>query len=250
MRLRLLVSTAALIGLTACHRRPAHGELTIAAATSLREVMPELIRVYQTKHRGAHVSATYGASGDLKRQVDLGAPIDAVLFASGEPVDALVLEGKVDKESRRVIATNVMVLAGPRGAPPLTFATLGKLPPKEKLAVGDPRTVPAGQYAKEYLTSLGEWSSLENRLVTGTNVAAVLVYARHGEAAAAIAYKTELRGVGDLVILDEARGPTAPRPEVVAGKVTGGAADANEFLQFVVSPEGEAVLASFGFGAP
>jgi molybdate transport system substrate-binding protein len=244
------MALAWLAAVSACKKESLRNELTVAAATSLREVMPELARAYEASHPGLHVSATYAASGELRRQVEAGAPVDVVLFAGPGPVDDLVTEGHAERASRRVVASNEMVLVGPKGGPPLTFATLTTLPSDEKLAVGDPHTVPAGEYAREYLTTLGEWEALQNRVVLGANVAAVLVYARRGEVSAAIVYRTELRGAPDLVVLDQARGAGAPHPEVVGAVVQGGRPGAADFLGFVASPAGQAVLASFGFGSP
>jgi len=78
----------------------------------------------------------------------------------------------------------------------------------------------------------------------------VLVYVRRGEAVAAIVYRTELRGAADLALLDTARGPDAPHPQVVGGVVRGGGDAAASFLELVSSSDGERVLASFGFGPP
>jgi molybdate transport system substrate-binding protein len=88
--------------------------------------------------------------------------------------------------------------------------------------------------------------------VLGGDVSQVLAYARRGEVAAAIVYKTEVRGVADVVVLDEAKGPLAPRPEVVGAVVRGarGAEQAAAFLGFMVSPEGQRILSEFGFGPP
>ncbi len=241
--LALLVSTV----VTCKHPPP---ELTIAAATSLREVVPALIEAYVAAHPGAQVTATYGASGGLKAQVAAGAPVDAVLFAGPRSLDELVADGKVDGPSCRTLASNELVLVGKPGGPRLTFESLDALPEGERLAVGDPRTVPAGEYAKDYLRALGEWDVLQPHLVTGANVAAVLVYARRGEATAAIVYRTELRSVSDLVVLDVAHGPLAPHPKVVGGVVHGGRAEGGAFLDFVASPEGEKVLTAWGFGPP
>jgi molybdate transport system substrate-binding protein len=210
--------------------------------------MPELVRVYQTTHPGAQVSVMYGASGDLERQVIAGAPVDAVVFAGAHQVDDLIKEGRAIAASRRVLATNELVLVGRRGGPPLTFATLGTVPGGDLIAVGDPRTVPAGEYARDYLRGLGSWDALSSHFILGSSVAAVLVYARRGEAIAAIVYKTELHDSSDLVVLDEARGASAPLPEVVAAAVQGGHAEAVDFLGFVSSAAASAVFTSFGFG--
>ena len=226
--------------------------MTLAAATSLRGVLPELARAYESRHPGARIAATYGASGDLKKQVEGGAPVDAVIFASARPVDELVAAGRAEATSRVVLATNQLVLIGPKGGPKLTFATLDALAPGDLVAIGDPGAVPAGQYARDYLQKLGKWQALTGRLVLGGDVAAVLAYARRGEVAAAVVYRTELRGIDGVVLLDEAGRPDAPRPEVVAAMVSGAraAAEARGFLAFAGSPEGQKILASSGFGPP
>jgi len=249
---RRWLAAAALLALAACEKGAPSHEITLAAAASLRGVLPEIVRAYEAGHPGVRVAATYGASGDLRKQVEGGAPVDAVLFASAQPVDTLIAERRVDAATRRVIATNQLVLIGPKGARPLTFATIDTLPPGELVAIGDPGAVPAGQYARDYLTALGKWQALSGRLVLGGDVAAVLAYARRGEVAAAIVYRTEIRGIGDVVVLDAASGPGAPRPEVVAGVVGGarGAAEAGRFLDYVASPAGQKILAGFGFGPP
>jgi molybdate transport system substrate-binding protein len=235
-----------------CSRRSSTVEVTIAAAASLRAAMPELVRSFEAGRPGKHVVATFGASGDVKKQVEGGAPIDAVVLAAARPVDELAAKGIVDAASRRVLATNALILIGPRGGPPLTFATLDALPAGEHVAIGDPGAVPAGDYARSYLTALGKWDALQSKLVLGGDVAAVLAYARRGEVAAAVVYRTDARGVPDVVVLDEARGPAVPRAEVVAAVVHGarGAELAAQFLGFASSPAGQRVFADFGFGAP
>ncbi len=246
----LAVFAAAFLG---CDRsRPAAVEVTLASAASLRGVIPELAKAYEAGHPGARVVSTYGASGDLEKQVEGGAPVDAVLFAAAKPVDRLAALGRVDPATRRVIATNDLVLVGPKGGKATSFATLDALGPDDRVAVGDPGAVPAGDYARTWLTAIGKWDALEGRLVYGADVAAVLAYARRGEVVAGIVYRTEARGVADIVVLDEATGPGAPRAEVVAAVVRGArAADqASGFLGFVASPDGQRVLASFGFGPP
>jgi molybdate transport system substrate-binding protein len=218
-----------------CHER--EPEVTIAAATSLRGVMPALIASYEATHPGRKVTATYAASGDLKQQVEAGAPLDAVFFAGARPADELIGEGKAEAASRVVVASNELVLVGRQGTKALSFESLGALPRDAKLAVGDPRTVPAGEYAKSYLTALGEWDALQDRIITGSNVAAVMVY-------------TEVREAPDLVVLDVAHGKDAPHATVVAALVTHGRRDAADFLGFASSAVARDTWRSFGFGPP
>lgn len=225
--------------------------VTLAVAASLRKVVPALIAAFLAQQPGANIRAAYGASGDLRKRVKDGAPVDAVLLASGQPVDDLIAAGYVVADSRKVVAGNQLVLIA-KTKRPLTFQTLAQLPADEKLALGDPGSVPAGRYARDMLKRLGQWQALDKRLVLAGDVSAVLAYARRGEVAAAIVYATEVRGIDDVVVLDRARGAWAPQPEVVVGLVKDGThqEQARAFLAFVASARGQAIFADHGFGAP
>lgn len=225
---------------------------TVAAAASLRNVLPSLISRYDAG--GPAISVTYGASGSLRRQVEGGAPIDLVLFAARKPVDQLLEKGLVDGSPVR-LATNKLVLIGPaarRTADPLTFATLARLPADGHLAIGEPGSVPAGAYAKLALQKLGSWDALQDRMVFAGDVAGVLAYARRGEVAAAIVYETETSGIADITVLDRASGEWAPTAEVVGAVTRGGTnIDAGKaFLEWLRRPEAQEILAGAGFGPP
>ncbi len=216
---------------------------TVAAAASLRGVMPALVQGF-----GQELSVTYGGSGTLRQQVEGGAPIDAVLFASGQPVEELIAAGHADASTRRRLATNDLVLIVPDGGDAaLRWTTLTALPATEKLGIGDPSAVPAGHYARQALQGLGSWDALQNRIVFASDVAAVLAYARRGEVAAAVVYRTDAAAIPDVTLVDTAAWQGAPRPEVI-GAATTESPRARAFLDFVASPAGAKILASFGFG--
>jgi molybdate transport system substrate-binding protein len=226
-------------------------EVTLGVAVSLRGVMDALDAAFHADHPRLHVRPVYGASGDLKKRVIDGAPFDGVLFAAGKPVDELVSSGLVDATTRKVVATNQLVLIAPKGSKlALGFQNIDQLPDDEKLAVGDPGPVPAGQYARQALEKLGKWTAVEKRLVLGGDVGQVLAYARRGEVAAAIVYATDVIGLDDVVVLDRAEGDWAPRTEVVAGVLKGAprARQAGVFLEFVAGPAGAKLFADHGFG--
>jgi molybdate transport system substrate-binding protein len=225
-------------------------KIMVATAMSLRNVLPPLIDAFRKQSPAAEVVASYGASGDLRRQVEGGAPIDAVIFAAASDVDMLVERGEI-AGGKRVIASNSLVLIGPRGAEPLTFETIDRVPAGEYIAIGDPKTVPAGRYAQEVLQALNKWDAVQNRLVLGGHVAAVLQYARRGEVAAAVVYGTDIKDVDDVVVLDHAGGQWAPRIETVAAVVAGGKeATARAFVDFLETPAARAIFTAHGFGAP
>jgi len=227
-------------------------EVVVAAAASLRNVMPELVTAYTASRPGVRVVVTYGASGDLRRQVEAGAPTDVVVFAGAKPVDDLVGKGLCIGDTRRVIAKNRLVLIGPKGGKKVTFETIDSLLAGERLAIGDPASVPAGQYAKQALEKLGKWDAMKERLVLGSDVAAVLAYAKRGEVPAAIVYGTDTRGMDDVVVMDEAKGEWAPEAPVVAAVVKGSKREeaGRFFVEFLESKGGQKLLRSWGFDEP
>jgi len=137
------------------------------------------------------------------------------------------------------------VLAGPPGAA-ATFAALPALP-AGKIAIGDPAIVPAGRYARTYLRAIGAWDAVQPRLVYGGDVAGVVALAR-GPARVAIVYRTDV--APPLVILDAPR--DAPVARIVGGVVAASphADGARAFLDFLASPDGQAVLERHGFTRP
>lgn len=228
-------------------------EVTLGVAASLRHAMPELVAAFGKHHPRPKFQIVYGSSGSLRNRVQLGAPIDAVLFAGDAHVDALIESGDVLPDSRAVVGSNGLVLIGPEGGRRYTFRTLDELPDGERLAVGDPGAVPAGRYARDALRKLGVWKALApDHLVYGGDVGAVFSYVRRGEVAAAIVYPTETRGIDDIEIFEEAVGDWVPEPAVVVGVVNGAkqVQQAQKFLEFVAARRGQLILAKHGFRPP
>lgn len=224
-------------------------ELLVATASSLRNVMPELERAFEAAG-GPDLVINYGSSGVLRRQVQGGAPVDVVVFASPVEVDDLIGRGLLNQDSRTVLAFNDLVLITPAGGPEdVSFRTLGELSDDALIGIGDPSSVPAGRYGKEALTQLGTWDQLEGRAVFAGNVGVALAYARRGEVAASIVYATDAQGIDDVVVVDRATWEGAPTPTVVAAASASGGAAAIEFLKFL-STEGAPILQSHGFRLP
>lgn len=256
MRTHHVVSLCALLAAAGCaggDSRTQSGEepALIAAAASLRHAMPEAAEAFKER-TGRQVDFTFGASGDLVRQVQGGAPLDAVILAAARPVDQLLAGGFLRPETRLVIASNELVLVGRTGSLPLTFATLDRIPDGERVAIGEPGAVPAGAYAKTALENLAIWDEVRPRAVFASDVAATIAYARRGEVAAAVVYRSEITSIHDVVLLDTASGSWAPRPEVVAAVASDGAGTgvAAEFLAFLAGPDGQKLLQARGFGRP
>ena len=151
------------------------------------------------------------------------------------------------------MATNSLVLIVPKGSanPPTKFEDLinGRF---THIAIGDPKTVPAGQYAMQTFKSLQIEGMLATRLVMGANVRQVLLYVLRGEVEAGVVYATDAAEAADTVTLAATAPETSHDPIVYPAVILkGGKTDAaGKFLKFLLSDKGRGILASHGFGVP
>lgn len=227
--------------------------VTVSAAASTKEAMTAIGKAYEAA-TGVHVSFNFDASGKLAQQIEQGAPVDALVSAADGPVDGLVKAGVADPATRRVVAGNTLVLVVPADAgadAPKSFADLVTV--AGKVAVGDPKSVPAGTYAAQTLAALHLTDAVKPRLVYGTNVRQVLAYVRRGEVAAGIVYGTDAKEAGAAVrVVATADPKTHDRIEYPAVAVKGAvhAAGAKRFLDYLGTPAARKVLVEYGFTVP
>lgn len=226
------------------------GAIRVSAAISLKEAVTEIARAYQADG-GDEVLLTFGSSGQLATQIKSGAEVDAFISAADKQVDDLAKDQLVDAATRVVIARNTLVLVVPAGAAggPTSFEALAD-PAVRKIAIGEPTTVPAGDYAMQVLTALNLAGKLDGRLVYGTNVRQVLTYVQQKEASAGIVYATDAREAGnDVKVVATAReGTHAPivYPAVVVS-TSKHAEQAARFLAYLRTPQSRTILAAKGF---
>jgi len=248
---RLLVVAALVAGLAA----PATAqELTLSVAVSMREAAEVIGRDFTVRHPGVVLRYNLGASGDLQKQIEAGAPVDVFISAAARQMDELETKGLLLAGTRRAFARNVLVVVKPAGAT-LDFARPADLdaPRVTRIAIGNPRTVPAGQYAQESLRSLGLWQALQPRLVLAENVRQVLEYVARGEVDAGFVYATDVAAAGPRVRVAFRPGEDSYAPIVYPAAAIAARrhpALARAFVDALVSPEGQATLARLGFLPP
>ncbi len=204
--------------------------LVVFAAASLKPVLDGIAAGY-----GGSVALSYGGSGALARQVAAGAPADVVLLAATDWMAWLDGQGVLDG-APIVVASNRLVLAGPPGAEPLALeaaAILERLG-GDRLAMGDPMSVPAGRYAQQALETLGLWEALAPRALHTEDVRVALAYLQRGAQPLALVYGSDVAGT-DLSVVAEipsaSHAAIAYRGAVVAGAAPG----ARAFLDHVAA---------------
>lgn len=238
----LALLTLALFALPVCA-----GDLNVSAAMSLREAVTELSNTFSAKNPGVKIQSNLGASGALAKQIENGAPADIYFSANVKWMDFLVDKGLVDKKNTAIVAYNAVVFVG---KPDLKVKTMQDLVKLEKIAVGSPRSVPAGEYAVQAIKKAGIEKQLEGKLVMGKDVRECLMYADRGEVTGAFVYKTDAEQMAKNVrILFIVPQELYPRVTYPLGITTAGVKkpEAVAYFKFVQSAEGKKILAKHGF---
>lgn len=226
-------------------------EILVSAAASLKPVMEEIKPLYQ-RQATTNLNFNFGASGALLQQIQQGAPVDVFISAATKQIDTLEQQGKLVLETRRNFATNRLVLIAPRGATAVTgFSDLAR-PTVKRIAIGEPRSVPAGQYAQEVLQKLNFYTQVRSKLVLANNVRQVLAAVESGDADAGFVYITDAQtsnNVRTVAVANAADHSPIVYPIAVLNRSQQAAA-ANRFVQFLFSPQAKSVLQKYGFGTP
>ncbi len=221
------------------------GEVNLAIAASLKEVVTELSAGYAKEHPGTSFVPNFGASGALAKQIESGAPADLFIAANQEWMDYLNGKQLIAAETIGPFAYNSLVFAGAPGK----AASLQDLAKLDKIAIGSPKSVPAGAYATEAISKAGLTAALEAKLVMAKDVRECLMYAERGEVDGAFVYKTDAlmsKAVGILFTVPQELYPrvTYPLALTAAGAKN---TDAAGFLAYLKGPGGSAVLEKYGF---
>jgi len=179
--------------------RAEQAAVTVFAAVSLKDALAEIEKEYEAGG-GDDVTFSFGASGQLAAQIAEGAPADLFISAAEKQVKELIVAKLADAASRAVVASNRLVLVAPRdhANPVRSFSELSDARVK-RIAIGQPRTVPAGEYATQALTKLKVIEVVRDRLVYGANVRQVLDYVARGEVDAGVVYATDAATAGEDV---------------------------------------------------
>jgi molybdate transport system substrate-binding protein len=222
----------------------------VFAAASLTNVLGELSQDWE-KSSGVRVKLSFAASSMLARQIEAGGKADVFISADQEWMDYLQARDLIDKPTRRNLAGNRLVLIAPADSKlELTVAPgfgLAAALGTQRLATGDPDTVPVGRYARSALTSLGIWDEIQDRLVRADNVRSAMMFVARGEVPLGIVYTTDALADSKVRIVDTFPENTHP-PITYPGAVTRGAgSEAIAFLDSLARPAARATWKKYGF---
>jgi len=227
-------------------------DVTVSAAASLTNAFKELAPAFETAHPGTKILFNFAASDALLAQIAKGAPVDVFASADQETMDKAQQQKLLVEGSRRNFVANALVVITPvqNG---VTLKSLSDLqqPAVKRIAIGKPEGVPAGRYAKGALQKANLWAAVEPKAVFAQNVRQALDYVSRGETEAGFVYATDAFVLKDKVRILFSVPTETPISYPIA--VTNGGTNAvggKQFLDFVASPTGQAVLAKYGFQKP
>ena len=219
-------------------------EILVFAAASLNESLQEIGKAYEAK-TGTAVRFSLGASSDLARQIQAGAPADLFFSADTAKMDALEKAGLVRHADRREFLSNQLVVVVP-SASSLRVAGAKDLAKLPRLALADPEAVPAGIYARKWLEAEGVWSALRPKVIPTLDVRATLAAVQSGGVDAGIVYRTDATTSNAVrVVFAVSNGPAIAYS--LAKLASSKSSAARRFVEFVAGEEGRAVFERRGF---
>lgn len=225
--------------------------LLIAAAASLQDALEELDPLFESANPEITVNYNFAASGPLQQQIEQGAPVDLFISAATRQMDALQEKDLILTDTRRNLLTNSLVLVVPRNS------TLGLTGFRQltnsnvsRISIGEPRSVPAGQYAEEVFRNLGIWEQLQPKFVFGNSVRNVLGTVESGNADAGVVYATDAK-ISDRVTQVATAPETLHSPIVypMAAIVASRNQQATRtYAEFLTSQSAQEIFQEYGFG--
>lgn len=223
--------------------------ILIAAAASMENSMKEIIARFEEENPNITVEGTYDSSGKLQTQIEEGMEADIFLSAATKQMNTLKEENLVDSDSIVELLENKVVLVVPTGSN-TNVTSFEDVQNAETIALGDPESVPAGQYAKEIFESLGIYEDVAKKASFGTNVTEILNWVAEGSADAGVVYATDAASTDKVSVIAEApEGTLAQKVIYPLGLVSASENKdaAKLFIEFLQSEEATSILEGYGF---
>lgn len=224
--------------------------LLVAAAADLQTAFTALGQEFE-QQTGQPVRFSFGSTGNLTTQIENGAPFDILAAANESYVNRLAAAGLIIPDTRQQYAQGRIVLAVNKesGVQAVTLQDLLS-PAITRIAIANPAHAPYGQAAQQALQSAGLWDVLQPKLVLAENVRQTLQFVQTGDAPAGIVARSiaNVPEVSYTPLPANLHQPinqalavikTSPRPET-----------ARQFINFINSPDGRAVMKQYGFLPP
>jgi molybdate transport system substrate-binding protein len=226
------------------------GELNISAAASLTDALKAVDDLYTQANPKVKIVTNFAGSGTLQTQIEQGAPADVFISAASTQMDNLQKQGLLIDDTRYDLLNNRLVLITPADTDlRITSFTDLALDKVTKVAIGDPKSVPAGKYAIQLFDKLGITAQVQPKEVLGSDVRQVLTYVETGNVQAGIVYYTD--ALTSHKIRTEAYAPDDINAKIVYPvaviKATKNVDVAKDYLKFLLGAQAKVIFEKYGF---
>lgn len=216
-------------------------EITFSSASSLQDAMKEIGTQFRKNHPEVKINFNFAASGVLEKQIEQGASVDIFASSSQKEIDLLEGKGLIIKSTRINFTRNKLVIIAP------STLTIEQLKNLDKIAIGDPKTVPAGLYAQTFMENAGIYAILKPKLIPAENVRQVLDYVERKEVDAGFVYLSDtLKSNMTVSPINESLYPQIVYPIAVIND-SQQPAISRQFIEYIKSNEGQTILQKYGF---
>ncbi|MHC1685398.1 MAG: molybdate ABC transporter substrate-binding protein [Clostridiaceae bacterium] len=223
--------------------------LTISAAASLKDSMEEIKKIYIGENTNVTINYNFGGSGALQQQIEQGAESDLFISAATKQMDALKDKGLLIDDTRvNLLGNSVVLVVKSDYSGSLDFKDVDSK--ANKVGLGEPKSVPVGQYAEEIFTSLNTLDKVKGKAVYGKDVKEVLSWVETGNVDAGIVYATDAKASGKVKVAATASNELYKTPVVYPAavvKASKNVDDAKAFLNFLSGTKAKEVFEKYGF---
>ncbi len=224
--------------------------IRLSGPASMTDALKELINQFGASGQHSQIIPNYGPSGAMAKQINEGAPADIFISANQKWMTFLRDEKRIEPATEKILAANTLVFVGKKNQLVTSLADIVKL---KQVAIGSPKSVPAGEYAVQAMEKTGIYRQLEEgkQLVMAKDVRQALIYADRGETEGAFVYKTDALLATEAVILFAVPLDLYDRVTYPIALTVDGAKkpEARAFYEFLAGPEGMKVFLKYGFTA-
>ena len=225
-------------------------EVYVAAAASMTDAIKEIGAEYEKAHPDVKLVYSFGSSGALQTQIEQGAPADVFISAAQKQMNALDEKGLIDKDTRKDLLENKVVLIVPKDSDLKLDSFADAAGDKvSKIALGEPKAVPVGMYSEEIFKNLGVLDAVKAKAVYGSDVRQVLGWVETGEVDCGVVYATDAAISDRVKVLTEAPADSH-KPIIYPAVMVASSKNpeiAKDFLAYLSGDQAKAILTKYGF---
>lgn len=229
--------------------KPTAVTLNISAAASLKDSLNEINQLYVAEKANVTLTFNYGSSGTLQQQIEQGADVDIFISAAAKQMDALENKDLIVKDTRKNLLQNQVVLIVPASSSTITGFNDLTSDKAKKIALGEPKSVPAGQYAEEVFIKSGILDKVKPKAVYAKDVKEVLTWVETENADAGIVYETDAK-VSNKVKIAAVAPEDSHSPVIYPAAIIKNSKNldvSKDFMKFLASAKAKAVFEKYGF---